>query len=293
MTTIIHADHARQGWGRRLLNMPLIRILIATLLVVGAAFLTFSLASAIAAKPARIIWPELAAAAAVLAAYWAYVRFVEKRPAIELSRFKALPEAGLGLLIGAAMVALEIGLLSALGAYQMTGTNPLTLALVQPLAVMVFVGVVEEIIGRGIIFRITEESLGSWPAIAISALIFGLAHLPGEGAGVLAISNTVVAGAFFAAAYMLTRRLWLCIGIHVAWNYTLGSVFSIAVSGNESKGYLIGTLSGPEWLTGGAYGLEASVVTLLTLLIVGGWMLWLAHARGHFVAAKPKSSVQV
>lgn len=286
MTTIIHSAQTQQGWGRRLLNMPLIRILIAVLMVIGAAFLTFSLASAIAAKPARMIWPELAAAAAVLAAYLAYVRFVEKRPAIELSRFRALPEAGLGLLIGAAMVAVEIGLLSALGAYQMTGTNAWTMALIQPLAVMVFVGIVEEIVGRGIIFRITEESLGSWPAIAISALIFGLAHLPGAGAGVLAIGNTVVAGAFFAAAYMLTRRLWLCIGIHIAWNYTLGSIFSIAVSGNESKGYLIGTLTGPEWLTGGSYGLEASVVTLLTLLVAGGWMLWLAHARGHVVPAK-------
>lgn len=293
MTTTIHAAQPRQGLGRRLLNMPLIRIIIATLMVVGAAFLTLWLASAIAGKAARVIWPELAAAAAVLAAYWAYVRLVEQRPVREFSRVKALPEACLGLLMGAAMVAAEIGLLSALGAYQMTGSNAWTLALIQPLAVMLFVGVVEEIVGRGIIFRIAEESLGSWPAIAISALIFGLAHLPGEGAGVLAIINTVVAGGFFAAAYMLTRRLWLCIGIHVAWNYTLGAIFSIAVSGNESKGYVNGTLSGPEWLTGGAYGLEASVVTLLTLLIASGWMFWLAHARGHFVAAKRKTLVQV
>ena len=288
MTTFIQSANARQGWGRRLLNMPLIRILIAVLMVVGAAFLTFKLASLIASKEARVIWPELAAAVAVLAAYWAYVRYVEKRPLTELSRFRVLPEAGLGLLIGAAMVAAEIGVLSALGAYEMTGTNAWTLALVQPLALMVFVGVVEEVIGRGVIFRITEESLGSWAAVAISALIFGLAHLPGEGAGVLAISNTVLAGAFFAAAYMLTRRLWLCIGIHAAWNYTLGSIFSIAVSGNESKGYLIGKLSGPEWLTGGAYGLEASVVTLVTFAVAGGWMFWLAHARGHVVPAKSR-----
>jgi hypothetical protein len=158
--------------------------------------------------------------------------------------------------------------------------------LTQPLAVMIFIGVVEEVIGRGIIFRITEESLGSWPAIAISALVFGLAHIPGEGAGMMAISNTVVAGAFFAAAYVLTRRLWLCIGIHVAWNYTMGSIFSIAVSGNESTGWLLGRLTGPEWLTGGSYGLEASILTLVSLLIVGGWFLWLARQRGHFVAAR-------
>ena len=286
MTTMIHPAPARQGLGRRLLNFPLTKIILASLLVVAAAFLMFALAKAIADKEARIIWPHLLAAGAVLAAYWTYVRFVEKRPAAELSRSGALPELGIGLLIGAAMVAAEIGILYALGNYQITGTNAWSMALMQPLALMVFVGVIEEVVGRGIIFRITEESLGSWPAVVISALIFGLAHLPGEGAGVLAISNTVVAGALFAAAYMLTRRLWLCIGIHIAWNYTLGSVFSIAVSGNESKGFLIGKLSGPEWLTGGAYGLEASLLTLLTLVIAGGWMFRMAHARGNIVVRK-------
>ena len=290
MTTIIQPAPARHGLGRRLLNFPLTKIVLASLLAVAAAFLMFSLAKAVAVKEARILWPELLSAAAVLAVYWAYVRYVEKRPATELSRVKALPELGAGLLIGAAMVAAEIGILYALGSYQVAGINAWSMALMQPLAVMVFVGVIEEVIGRGIIFRITEESLGSWLAVVISALIFGLAHLPGEGAGILAISNTVVAGAFFAAAYMLTRRLWLCIGIHIAWNYTLGSVFSIAVSGNESKGLLIGTLSGPEWLTGGAYGLEASLLTLLTLVIAGGWMFKAAHARGHVVARKRRGA---
>lgn len=285
MTTVFETVPARQGWGKRLLSFPLTKIVVALLLVVGAAFLTFSLAKAIADKEARLIWPEIAAAIAVLAAYWAYVRYVEKRPATELSRHRALSELGVGLLIGALMVAAEIGILYALGNYEMTGINAWSMKLMQPLAVMIFVGVVEEVVGRGIVFRITDESLGSWSAIAISALLFGLAHIPGEGAGILAIGNTVVAGAFFAAAYMLTRRLWLCIGIHIAWNYTLGSIFSIAVSGNESTGLLIGKLTGPEWLTGGSYGLEASALTLLTLVVVGGWFLWLAHARGHFVAS--------
>ncbi|MBZ2209646.1 CPBP family intramembrane metalloprotease [Massilia sp. R798] len=283
---MIHPAPARQPLGRRLLNFPLTRIVLASLLAVATAFIMFALAKAVAVKEARIIWPQLLAAVAVLAAYWGYVRVVEKRPATELSRFRALPELGIGLLIGAAMVAAEIAVLYALGNYQITGTNAWTIALAQPLAVMVFVGVIEEVIGRGVIFRITEESLGSWAAVVISALIFGLAHLPGEGAGILAIFNTVVAGAFFAAAYMLTRRLWLCIGIHIAWNYTLGSVFSIAVSGNESKGFLIGKLSGPEWLTGGTYGLEASLLTLLTLVLAGGVMFQMAHARGNVLARK-------
>jgi membrane protease YdiL (CAAX protease family) len=263
------------------------RIVLAILLVLAAAFLTFSLAKVIVAdKAARFMWPEIVSALAVMVAYWAYVRYVEKRRATELSRTKALPEMCAGLLIGALMVAAQVGILHTLGYYDMTGMNDWTMKLMEPLAVMIFVGVIEEVIGRGIIFRITEESLGSWPAIVISAAIFGLAHIPGEGAGLLAIGNTVLAGALFAAAYMLTRRLWLCIGIHVAWNYTLGSIFSIAVSGNESKGLLIGTLTGPDWITGGSYGLEASVLTLIALVAVSGWLFWLARTRGHFVAPK-------
>lgn len=286
MTTVLHTAPVRQSWGKRMLQFPLTKILLATLVAMASAGLTLSLAKMIADKDARFIWPEIASAAAVLLSYWAYLRHIEKRPATELSRHRALPEIGAGLLIGALMIAAEIGILYALGSYEITGMNAWSMKLTQPLAVMIFIGVIEEVIGRGVIFRITEDSLGSWRAIAISALIFGLAHIPGEGAGVLAIGNTIVAGAFFAAAYMLTRRLWLCIGIHVAWNYTLGSIFSIAVSGNESTGLLIGKLTGPEWLTGGSYGLEASVLTLDTLVAVGGWFFWLAHARGHFVAPK-------
>jgi hypothetical protein len=132
------------------------------------------------------------------------------------------------------------------------------------------------------VFRIAEQSLGTWAALAISSLLFGLAHLPGEGASVLAIVITVVAGALFAAAYLLTRRLWLGIGIHIAWNYTLGSIFSIAVSGREAKGLLHGTVSGPDWLTGGAYGLEASVLNLIVLATAAAYLLRKAWTKGHW-----------
>ncbi|WP_167759732.1 CPBP family intramembrane glutamic endopeptidase [Massilia horti] len=284
MSTVCITAPKRQSWGKRLLHFPLTKIVIATFLAVASAVLTFKLAKAIAAKEMRIIWPEIISAIVVLLSYWAYVRLVEKRPVTELSRLNALSEIVVGLLIGTLMVEAEIGALYALGHYELTGINNWTMKLVQPLAVMVFVGVIEEVIGRGIIFRITEEALGSLPAILISALLFGLAHIPGKDAGVMAIGNTVAAGAFFAAAYMLTRRLWLCIAIHAAWNYTLGSIFSIAVSGQASSGLLNGRLTGPEWITGGAYGLEASVLTLVALVIVGGYFFWLAHKRGHFVA---------
>jgi membrane protease YdiL (CAAX protease family) len=269
---------------KRFLQFPLTRIVVAVFFSALAGGLTMAFASEIAGKDAQAMWPELLAAAAVLIAYWIYVRWFEKRPVSELSRVKALRELGAGLGMGAALVTGVIGLLYILGVYAPTGTNGWSMEVAAPFASMVFVGAFEEVLCRGIVFRITEKSLGSWAALVISSLLFGLAHVPGNGAGVLAILITIVAGAFFAAAYMLTRRLWLCIGIHVAWNYTLGSIFSITVSGRESKGLLLGTLSGPEWLTGGAYGLEASVLTLFALAALGACFLWRAVRKGHVIA---------
>jgi uncharacterized protein len=268
---------------KKILLSPLGRIVIATFATALAGGLTLSFSSSIADKDALILWPEALAASAILLSYWVYVRLLEKRPVVELSGRKALQEFGAGMLIGTLMVVAVIGMAYAAGAYRMTGTNAWSMAIVLPLAQMIFVGVFEEVLCRGIVFRIVEQSLGSWAALAISAMLFGLAHAPGNGAGFLAISVMAVAGVFFSAAYMLTRRLWFCIGIHIAWNYVLGTIFSIPVSGHETAGLLLGTLSGPDWTTGGAYGLEATIFTLFVLAVFGAYFLWLAKLRKHFV----------
>ena len=89
----------------------------------------------------------------------------------------------------------------------------------------------------------------------------------------------MVAGIVFSAAFMLTRRLWLCIGIHGAWNYTLGSIFSI--SGRPAEGLVNGTLSGPEWITSGMYGLEGSAITLALLGLLGAALLRQVWRKGQ------------
>jgi membrane protease YdiL (CAAX protease family) len=283
MTSEPSAPAAPPSRIKRILLSPVGRIIFATFFTALAGGLTLSFSSAIADKDALILWPEALAASAVLWSYWIYVRWLEKRPVVELSGGKALLEFTTGLLTGTLMVLAVIGMAYASGAYAMTGMNDWSMAIVLPLAQMTFVGVFEEILCRGIVFRIAEQSLGSWAALAISALLFGLAHVPGSGAGFLAISVMAVAGVFFSAAYMLTRRLWLCIGIHIAWNYVLGTIFSIPVSGHESNGLLLGTLSGPDWITGGLYGLEATIYTLFVLATLGGYFLWRAKSMNRFV----------
>jgi hypothetical protein len=77
-----------------------------------------------------------------------------------------------------------------------------------------------------------------------------------------AIAIMVEAGVFLSAAYMLTRRLWLPIGIHAGWNFAQGGIFGVSVSGTGATGILQSTLTGPVWLSGGEFGAEASVVAI-------------------------------
>jgi hypothetical protein len=84
----------------------------------------------------------------------------------------------------------------------------------------------EELVFRGVVFRILEEVLGGWLALVLSSVAFGLMHTgnPGETfAGIAAIA--IVFGPMLAVPYMLTRRLWMGIGLHGAWNFTMGQIF--------------------------------------------------------------------
>jgi uncharacterized protein len=222
-------------------------------------------------------------AAVVLAAYSAYVRVIEKRPVAELSGNRAIGETALGLALGALLFSVTIGILAVAGVYRVAGSNGWQ-AMLAILPASILSGVLEEVLIRGIVFRILEQWLGSWIALGTSAAIFGVLHLVNPGATLLdAAAIGIEAGVLLGAAFMLTRRLWLCIGIHIAWNFTQGGIFSVAVSGGASKGLLRSSMVGPDWLTGGAFGAEASVVALGVCFAVGIALLVLAVKRGNVV----------
>lgn len=270
---------------RRLLDWTIVRIFIAVFSTALAGGLVAQFVSDHTSGSLHHGWPSLCGAVAALAVYALYVRLIERRRASELAPRAALRELGLGLAGGAALVALVVAGLMLLGAYQFEGVNRGVQGLGAGFSQMVFVGVFEELLLRAIILRLIERSLGTWPALAISSVLFGLAHMPGNDLSALSIAITVVAGGFLGAAYLATRRLWLCIALHTAWNFALGSIFSISVSGHEkTAGLIAGRLSGAQWLTGGAYGLEGSVLTLVVMLAAGAWLLARAVSLGHVVA---------
>jgi hypothetical protein len=269
---------------RRMLRYPIIRIIVA-ILFIAVPFVAIStpLNLFVTDKPLRRVG-ALLLAAVVVASYTAYVRVIEKRAAAELSGPHAPREFVAGLLFGATLFSVTVGILALLGVYQVTGNNNWA-AMLRFLPACILAGFLEEILIRGILFRILEQWLGSWLALGLSAVIFGALHLLNPGATLLnAAAIAFEAGILLAAAYMLTRRLWLCIGMHIAWNFTQGGIFSVAVSGGAGKGGLLQSrMVGPDFLTGGAFGAEASVVALGVCVAAGIALIVLAIRKGNIV----------
>jgi membrane protease YdiL (CAAX protease family) len=261
----------------RVMAYPLVRIVLGLVLTFAPVPLTMIIASKLVDKPYRIAWPQLLAAVLVWFGYRFYVRRIEKRQPAELATQGMARELGSGLLLGVALVAMTFAVLAALGVYRFGGVNTVSVMMMLPLAELLLVGMAEEMMFRGVIFGVTERSLGSKAAIVISALVFSLGHLPNEGASILAMGALAAYGVLQAALYMKTRRLWVCIGSHIAWNYCVSEVFSSTVSGHAATdGLLRGELAGNAMLTGGAFGVEGSLVTLL--LITAAAAFWLRRA---------------
>jgi hypothetical protein len=144
-----------------------------------------------------------------------------------------------------------------------------------------------------VVYRIAEEWLGTWWALLISALLFGLIHLSSAGATIFsALSVAFQAGIVLAAVYALTHRLWMALGLHMAWDFANDGIFGVGVAGQSGQslhGLLQATLNGPKLLTGGALGIEASIITLVVMLIAGIMMLRVAYQKGQFIFHKNRS----
>lgn len=214
----------------------------------------------------------------------AVTRLIERRTLADiglgLRRFVIDWLKGAG--VGAAYLCASMGILALLGGYRITGVAVAAQALAGGLVLHVLVGVYEETLFRGILFRFLEEGFGSWIALAISALFFGLSHLNNPHATVWsAIAIALEAGVFIGAVYMATRSLWFAMGVHTAWNFLQGTIFGVAVSGTgaPTDSLLQPRIQGNHWLTGGAFGIEGSVIAVVLGLGLG--IFFIVHAVRH------------
>jgi hypothetical protein len=284
MTTAIYlGGSAALPLTQRVLRFPLTRIVLALVFFMLPFLLIQAGATHFFEEKLFSRLGQLLGACVGCLSYAFYVTKVEKRAVSELAFAGGLQEYSAGFVVGGLMVCISLAGIAALG-----GLRALTVApggiLALPLLMHITVGLVEEMITRVIIFRVAQESLGSWLALLASGLLFGALHLVNDNVSVLGIANTAAAGVFLACAFMLTGRLWLCAALHAGWNFFQDGIFSLSVSGHKVKDGLLATeLSGPDWLTGGAFGIEGSAVDLALLVLASGALLVLAWRRGRLV----------
>ncbi len=272
------------GLARRIFRSPPLRIIILGFILLLMLTLTTDILTIYATNPGKSDLHIIALAIAGFAIYLTYARSVEQREATELSTKGMSRELGIGLLIGAGLYTASVLVLMAMGVYKINGLNPWTL-LLPAVSMAISSGVFEELLFRGVLFRSIETWFGTWAGLVVSSVAFGLVHLINPEATLEgAIFIAIEAGVLLAAAYILTRRLWLSMGFHMAWNYTQSAVFSGIVSGNEAADGLIqSTVKGPDILTGGKFGVESSIVALILCTSTGIALVILALKRGKFV----------
>jgi uncharacterized protein len=256
----------RSVWTRLLIMVP---VFLAMTTLIG--LVTGSVAgSAIASL---VVGPVLA-----VGGVWFYrrmVRLTEHREATELAR----PGARAGLLRGAAIggagFALVVAVTAVFGGYHVLGFGSFG-GFLASVGMMCAVAVSEEVLFRGVIFRLVEERGGTRVALVVSAVLFGAVHLVNAGATLTgAVAIAVEAGLMLGAAYVATRSLWLPIGLHFAWNLAEGGIFGTTVSGSDATptGLLHAAVTGPEVLSGGTFGPEAGLPALLLGLGISVYFL--------------------
>lgn len=133
----------------------------------------------------------------------------------------------------------------------------------------------EEVIFRGLLYRMISERFGMWLALTVSSLFFGIVHIFNPGASLWSsIAIAIEAGLLLGAAYQYSGSLWLPIGIHWAWNFTQGNVFGFAVSGGDSgDSFFVSSATGPELFTGGAFGPEASILAAVLGALISAFYI--------------------
>jgi len=214
-------------------------------------------------------------AIALSGAYYAFVRAVEKRPVDELGTSTLLRNISLGLLVSILFFGVVSIVMYICGCYRVTSVHFVPVVALENLALFLVVAVAEEIIFRGIIFRMIWQRWGVAIALAVSALMFGFIHYLNPSSSIwTSLAIALEAGLLLGAAYVWSDDLWLPIGIHWGWNFIEGPVLGLPVSG-ALPGYSILTLevSGSELITGGAFGPEGSLTAVVTGLAITAFFL--------------------
>ena len=268
-STVDLAD--KPGIVRRIFAFPLVWLVIGAAVIVIFNGVLTGVASDLD-TPFQIA-AALIGAAGSIGLYALTMRLVARRRTPEMRR-PIGREFLLGGAIGAFFIIASVLIVTALGGYTVQW-HPVDALSTVSLAIAVHLGVavVEELVFRGLALQAIEKFVGAWGAVAITALLFGGAHMLNPGASLWSgLAITLEAGVLIGAAFVWRRNLWFIIGLHFAWN-TIQNLFGIPVSGHREPGLFETTVHGDAWLTGGDFGVEASVVTVAISLVLSTLMI--------------------
>ena len=145
----------------------------------------------------------------------------------------------------------------------------------------ILIGYWEELAFRGYLLQNMIDGMGLSVAVVVSCLLYGATHAGNPNAGVLSTLIIVLFGFLRIYGYLGTGLLWLSMGMHIGWNFFQGPVFGYAASGHaEDLTVISHQTAGPDWLTGGQFGPESSLITVPVVLLALLAMRFWAHRSG-------------
>ena len=235
-------------------------------------------------KDFRNLFKGIIASVLVLCTYKLFYKFIEKRRISEISTKGILKNLALGIFIGLVLQSLTVLVIYLNHGFKVVSVNPFAFIII-PITVAFTVAIFEEILIRGILFRIMEEKLGSYIALIISAIVFGGLHLINPNSSLISATCVAVEGGLLlGVAYIYSRSLWLPIAIHFAWNFMQSGIFGAITSGNEKTNSLLTIqLTGSKFITGGAFGPEGTIQAIIFCLIATMVLMYLNTKRNKLI----------
>lgn len=275
---------------QKFIKFSFIRLIVG-LLFVGLPYFTLQISGLNLIKSSEpLVWQErfyktilfLALGIIVTLLYRIYFKIIEKKPFYEFSGENLRNDIRNGVLFTLLIAAISVLILYFNNNLEISrGKGPGYLSVAFGLAFMS--SIAEEILFRGLLFRLSEEYLGTYFAIAVNSFLFGIAHYANPGATVLsALAIGLESGLILSAAYVLTRKLWLNISIHFTWNFIAG-VMGFHYAGKTANGIFDTKLTGSKLLTGGEFGIEFSVLIVATGVVLGILLISIVTKKGLII----------
>lgn len=213
----------------------------------------------------------------MISIYYIVYKLLEKRKLHELALDTFGKDMSIGIITGFGLISLCFLILYGLGYYEVYSLNSFSVMLV-PLTLLISAALLEEIVFRGIIYRILEERFGTKIAL-LQAVIFGIAHYPNVNATISMVFFVIIFGVAVSLMYTYTKKLWLPFFFHLSWNFAL-TVYDTTLSGDISFNTLLSSkLNGPSFFIGSEFGVEDSFFSFLFITILAISLYWLCKKK--------------